>query len=186
MDELFSLLLTPQKSVEEFGAIENIGSYENVGIIDKNLTDEKLFVCFFIERKQKFFLARSHQLPIIKKICESSDKEIPYEELTGYGLVQAKGFKYILPKSIGSPPDRSSERSKRSPGEDSSESIDQSGGIPVIGYINNRSQRIYAIPMVFYGSSGNGMISRFEKGEEGEYFLYDKEEKLIDSWPLSE
>ena len=40
--------------------------------------------------------------------------------------------------------------------------------------------------MVFYGSSGNGMISRFEKGKEGEYFLYDKEEKLIESWPLSE
>ena len=161
MDQVFGFIISQPKPLEDFESIENLDTYQNVGVIDKDLTEEKIFVCFVVGRKQKFFLASSYQVPIIEKICESSDKDIPYEERTSFGLVQARGFKYILPRS-------------------------GRGGIPVIGYTNKDDQKVYAIPMIFYGSSGNGMISRFEEGEEGEYLLYDKEEKLIDSWPLSD
>ncbi len=170
MDPLFAFLLPQQKPVREFCDDNYPSECQNLGVITEKVDKEEVFVCFNSEGKQKFFLARSHQIPIIKKICESPNKDILYEEITECGFVQARGFKFNLPSSDGL---------------DHSETGSQNG-TPVIGYVNNRDRKIYAIPMILYGSSGNGMVSRFEKtGERGEYFLYDKEGKLINEWPLS-
>jgi hypothetical protein len=57
-----------------------------------------------------------------------------------------------------------------------------SGNGPVIGYTNNREEEVYLIPMKIYAN----IVSRFEKGEDGRYTLYDTSDKIVESWPIPE
>jgi hypothetical protein len=145
------------KHMEDFHEEENFHE-EEVGIIKEDLTEKKIFVCFEVDKIQKFFEAREYQLPIIKKICDSKSKDISYQEFTPYGIIQARGFKFIL---------NNSQENER---------------IPVIGYVNDRNEKIYVISMVLHE---NKTVSHFEKIENSEeYILFDKKGNKIEVWPL--
>ena len=142
-------------TVESFDRKSPPGSYEELGVIEtRNLRNKEIFVCFESGCKQRFYLAKPHQFPIVEEICKSPEKDVMYQKNTEWGLVQARGFKYSFKN------------------------------FPVIGYVNDKNLEIYGIPMQIYGPGGNGLISRFEKGKNDEYNLYDDKNNLITEWPI--
>jgi hypothetical protein len=156
MDLLFTL-----KPLGKFP--KEMNSHKKLGIITEDLTEKKIFVCFLVNQKYKFFEARDYQLLIIKKICESEDKDIFYQEFTEYGIIQARGFKFIL--------DNSSYECL----------LEKKVDIPIIGYMNDRNEKIYVIPMSLHE---NKTIFRFEEiGNSKEYNIFDKEKNKIEIWP---
>ena len=136
---IFENLISPLKNqidnpLEEIQDKKLTSCYEELEPIN-NITEEKIFVCFISQRKQRFYLAKEYQIPIIEEICESSKKDIIYQRNTEYGIVRVKGFKFSLKK------------------------------VPIIGYINEANSEIYGIPMKIYKNKFISRTERKENGE---------------------
>jgi hypothetical protein len=131
---------------------------EDLGSIDLDYIEGEFFICLNIDGELQFFYPLPFQHKLIRTICKSSKRGVQFDKfIFGWGYVKARLFKYLL------------------------------NGVPVIGYLNDKGETNYIIPMEIYGNpekTENRVIYDSVEEREGRFTLYDQDHKPIVKWPI--